>query len=320
MLIALLTFVSALALVLGSYWALVVRIEDRAQRDLRQRLLAPNRVEPVSRGLVKDVRRLSSVLSLEHALSTIRGLVDPLQRTIEQSGFDTTVGVVVLASGCIGLLVFIVAEMTTRLWLVATPAALVGGLAPFLYLRRARHRRLQKVEELFPDALDLIARGLRAGHGLSVGLAMVGDEMPEPLAGEFRTLYERQSFGSSLPETLRAFAERIPLVDVRFFVTAVLTQRESGGNLSEVLDNLAAVVRERFTVKRQIRVLSAHGRLTGWVLAGLPIVIAVILTIVDPIHMSLFVHDPIGRAMLVGAVTLQLVGALIIWRIVKVEY
>jgi tight adherence protein B len=149
---------------------------------------------------------------------------------------------------------------------------------------------------------------------------MAGDEIADPVGVEFRTLFEQQNFGMSVVEALRAFAVRVPLVDARFFVTAVLTQREAGGNLADVLDKLAAVIRDRFQVKRQVRTISAHGRITGFVLGFLPPALALILVLIAPEHMRLLISDPIGVQMLIGAVVLQIVGVLIIKRIVNVEY
>jgi tight adherence protein B len=175
-------------------------------------------------------------------------------------------------------------------------------------------------EEQFPEAIDLLARSLRAGHALPSGLQNVADEIPDPVGGEFRILFDQQNYGMSLTEALRAFAERIPVLDARFFVTAVLTQRETGGNLSEVLDNLAEVIRERFKVKRQVRVVSAHGRITGWVLGFLPPALALVLYLIAPDHIGLLVTDPLGFRMLMVGLALQVIGVLIIRRIVDVEY
>jgi hypothetical protein len=146
------------------------------------------------------------------------------------------------------------------------------------------------------------------------------EEIPDPVGGEFRILFDQQNYGMSLTEALRAFAHRVPVLDARFFVTAVLTQRETGGNLSEVLDNLAAVIRERFKVKRHVRVVSAHGRITGWVLGFLPPALAIVLYLISPEHVGLLWTDPLGFQMLVAGLILQVVGILIIRRIVDVEY
>jgi tight adherence protein B len=196
----------------------------------------------------------------------------------------------------------------------------VTMVIPIFVLRHRRDQRVLQFEEQFPEAIDLIARALRAGHAFTTGLSMVAEEVGAPVGLEFRLLYERQNFGMPLPEALREFARRIPLLDAKFFATAVLTQRESGGNLAEVLDNLSSVIRERFRVKRQVRVISAHGRLTGWVLSLMPPGLAVAFMMVRPGHLDKLLNDTLGVQMIVGAVTLQLIGTMAIRRIVKIEY
>ena len=163
----------------------------------------------------------------------------------------------------------------------------------------ARNRRMIKFEEQFPEAIDLLARALRAGTRCTTGLSMVGDEMAEPVGPEFRLLFDQQNFGMPLPQALKAFADRIPILDARFFVTAVLTQREAGGNLSEVLDNLSSIIRDRFRVKRQVRVISAHGRITGWILSALPVSLALFFAFSSPETYRKFYTDPLGIKMIV---------------------
>src|SRR3970040_522622 len=144
--------------------------------------------------------------------------------------------------------------------------------------------------------------------------------MPDPVGPEFKLLHEQQNYGMPIADALKEFARRVPVIDARFFVTAVLIQRESGGNLSEVLDNLAHVIRERFRVKRQIRVISAHGRITGWILVCLPPVLALVLFTINAETRELMFYDPLGQRMLVGALVLQIVGTLIMRKIINVEY
>ncbi len=210
-------------------------------------------------------------------------------------------------------------RLTPSVLLALVIAGLTGSV-PILLVRRAAQKRLIVFEAQFPEAIDLIARGLRAGHALTTTLQMVGDEVPDPVAAEFRLLFEQQNYGMSLTDALKAFAERVPIIDARFFVTALLTQREMGGNLSEVLDNLASVIRERFKVKRQVRVVSAHGRITGLVLGFLPPIVAIVLFILNPKHMRLLIDDPIGVQMVMVGVALQVIGVIAIRRIVDVEY
>jgi tight adherence protein B len=210
--------------------------------------------------------------------------------------------------------------MFTHMLFVSAAAAVLTACVPYAYVARKRTVRLHTFEEQFPEAIDLISRALRAGHALTTGLGMVADEIPKPVGEEFRRLYDEQNFGMSLPDAMRAMAKRVPVLDARFFVTAVLTQRESGGNLSEVLDNLASVMRERFKLKRQIRVISAHGRISAWVLAGLPPSLAGILFLLSPDFMSILWEDPLGVRLILIALTLQIVGTIIITRLVRIEY
>ena len=163
-----------------------------------------------------------------------------------------------------------------------------------------RTRRILKFEEQFPEALALISRALKAGHTFTTGLAMVAEEMPTPIGPEFKLLYDQQNYGMPLPDASRNSRGAVPLLDARFFVTAVLIQRESGGNLSEILDNIATVIRDRFRVKRQIRVISAHARMTGFVLVGVPPALALMLFLINPEHMGTLTGSPLGMKLIYG--------------------
>ena len=187
-----------------------------------------------------------------------------------RSGLQITLGAVILACMFCATVTMAVAVQFRMPLLAIIVAGMAASVLPILSVRWAAKRRMAQFEEAFPEAVDLIARALRAGHALPTALQMVGEEIPDPIGGEFRELFDQQNFGMSLPEALAAFAQRVPLIDARFFVTAVTTQREMGGNLAEVLDRLSAVIRDRFKVKRQVRAVSAHGRITGLVLAILP--------------------------------------------------
>jgi tight adherence protein B len=246
--------------------------------------------------------------------------IEPLRLLIDRTGLRVTVGTILLASVFLATVTFALVARISSSGLVALVAAVPAGFIPIVYVRRAAAKRLAVFEEQFPEAIDLMARALRAGHALTTSLQIVGDEVPDPVGVEFKLLFDRQNYGMSLPDALKAFADRMPILDARFFVTALLIQREMGGNLSEVLDNLATVIRERFKVKRQVRVVSAHGRMTGIVLGCIPPAVAFILWLTAPDHIRLLVTDPLGRDMLIAAVMLQCLGVLIIRRIVRVEY
>ena len=195
----------------------------------------------------------------------------------------------------------------------------VGFAVPFVFVRVKRTRRLRAFEEAFPEALDLVSRALKAGHAFATGLKMVADEMPEPIGPEFRKTFDEQNFGLPMKDSLTNLTLRIPLLDVRFFSTAVLIQRETGGNLSEILENLSHVVRERFKILRQVRVYTAHGRLTGYVLLGLPAFLAIALAFINPEHMQLLFTERMGHMMLLATVVMQTIGFLWIRQVVKIE-
>ena len=174
-------------------------------------------------------------------------------------------------------------------------------------------------EETFPEALDLLGRAVRAGHAFTTGLEMISKECAEPLAGEFRTAFEEQNFGLPLRDALLNMAERVPIVDVRFFITALLIQKETGGNLAEILDGLARVIRERFRIYRDVQVKTAQGRLTAGILICLPIAMLGVLSILNPGYVKILFTDPKGPVMLITAGVLQIIGSMILWKIIHFE-
>jgi len=201
----------------------------------------------------------------------------------------------------------------------APMAAAFAGVAPYLWLMHRRTSRRKRFEEQFPEALDLMSRAIRAGHALQTALGMAADELPDPVGPEFKKTFDQQNFGLPLRDALNEMAVRIPLLDVRFFVTAVLIQRDTGGNLAEILDNLAHVVRERFKIRRQVRVHTAHGRFTGYVLLALPAALAIALSFINPEHMQLLFREHMGQMMLMGAIVMQVIGFLWIRQVIKIE-
>jgi len=248
---------------------------------------------------------------------TARG--SALSRWIEQSGMKASIsGVLLVALVLAGVMAFIAMAITHTSISMPVGGA-VGFSLPFMVLRFKRTRRLRAFEEAFPEALDLISRALKAGHAFATGLKMVADEMSEPVGPEFRKTFDEQNFGLPLKDALENLTFRVPLLDMRFFATAVLIQRETGGNLSEILENLAHVVRERFKILRQVRVYTAHGRLTGYVLLALPAVLAIALSFINPEHMNLLFRERMGQIMLMVAIGMQFLGFLWIKQVVKIE-
>jgi tight adherence protein B len=315
------TFGLCLTIVFGAYWAFVVVPEDKAARKLHRRLRSEVLPEtPAAGGLTRRTARLSALKGLDALLGRSGRLIDPLRRTVEQSGLSITIGLVVLASIFAASSVFVLIRLATGLNWAASVIGIAAGSAPYLLVRYAATRRTRLFEDQFPQAIELIASSLRAGHAFTSGVQMVSDEVADPTGAEFRLLYDQQNFGMPLPDALKGFAARVPLLDARFFITAVLTQREAGGNLAEVLDNLSGLIRERSRVKRQVRVTSAHGRITGWVLSMMPPILFFVMMLVAPEHMDTFVTDPLGIRMILVALGLQVIGTLAIRRIVNVEF
>ena len=318
MMIAVLVFVVTLVLVLGAYRFIV----KQPGRDEQQRI----------EGRLRDIHGRTAVGD-ESVLA--RGVAGPLPglerwlmetapgarigRLIEQSGVRTTiltmVGLSILGGALGAVLIWIFIRFPGEVYL----GGAVGMSIPWAYLLFKRGARIRKFEEQFPEALDLLSRALRAGHAFQTGMGMVGEEMPPPVGPEFKKTFERQNFGLSVRDALDELSDRVPLVDVRFFVTAVSIQRETGGNLSEILDNLARVVRERFKLLRQVRVHTAHGRFTGYVLLALPAGLGVLLFRMNPDMMMPLFTTRTGQLMLFTAMTMQTVGFFWIRKVINIE-
>jgi tight adherence protein B len=242
-----------------------------------------------------------------------------LAKLIEQAGVRTSPSGMILWSVGASIAGFLVASLFPVPRVVLLVGALVGLAAPWAFLLRRRSSRLYAFEEMFPDALDLLARALRAGHAFQTALGMAATEMRSPVGPEFKKTFDQQNFGLPLKEALGQMSERVPILDVRFFVTAVVIQRETGGNLSEILENLASVVRERFKIRRQVRVHTAHGRFTAFVLLALPAALAVALSFLSPDQMHDLFYEPMGRTMLTVAMVMQTIGFFWIRKVIQIE-
>jgi tight adherence protein B len=292
---------------------------DRTRRDMLERVgpaEEPGR-EPTAMELFRRNPDLSPgrLDALAESLPRSRDLA----RLIEQSGLGWRPGRFVLVTlgstlACGGL-----GYLFTGFPVMALPPAMLGATFPWLYVRRCKAKRVAAFEEIFPEAIDLLGRAIRAGHGLSTALKMVADEMGQPLGPEFRRVFEEQKFGLPLEESLNGLADRVDLADVRIFNTGVLIPRAVGGNLAEILDNLARTIRERFTIQRQVRVYTAQGRFTGYLLAVLPVIIGFLIYLLNRDYMSILWAEDIGRVLIAAALLLQIVGFFVIRRIVDIE-
>jgi len=261
---------------------------------------------------------MSKIPALDNLLRRSSSISN-LQTLLEQADVKSRAGNVLLlclVSGAgLGLIVLLFSGFPQFAWL----GLLIGAFLPYSYANYKRAKRFEKFEELFPEAIDTLARAVRAGHAFTTALELIASEIAEPVASEFRKLYEEQKFGLPVRDALMNLTERMPLVDVKFFVTAVMLQRETGGNLAEILDNLSYVIRERFKIMRQVRVHTAQGRMTMMLLMGLPPIIVVTMHVMNPTFVQPLFDDPIGHMLIVVGITLQTVGYFVIRRIIQIQ-
>ena len=249
-------------------------------------------------------------------------LLEKTKKLIQQAGVNWTPGrlILTMAGVAVGALAF--SRMLPTVFAYAgTSTAFAAFLAalPYLYLRRKRARRTAAFEEQFPEALDFLARSMRAGHAFTISLRMASDDLPDPLGLEFRTLFNEQNLGSPLDTALYNLTERVPLLDVRFFVSAVILQKQTGGNLGEILTRLGHVIRQRFQLKGQVTAASAHGRITALVLTILPAATAVLMLLAAPAYLKSMLDDPDGKKLIAGSIVGQIVGQLVIRKIIKIK-
>jgi tight adherence protein B len=305
------------AFVIGS----LVDERNARARLIRDRLAtvqkAPERDPNEELALLRD-EQLSKIPALDSLLRRSER-VTAIQDALMQAGMKFRAGNFLLLCLLSGALAGLAATLWSRNPAIGWAGLIIGAFLPYSFVSYRRQKRFERFEELFPEAIDTLARAVRAGHAFTTALEMISNEVSEPLAGEFRKLFEEQKFGMPVRDALMNLTERVPLVDVKFFVTAVMLQRETGGNLAEILDNLSYVIRERFKIQRQVRVHTAQGRLTMAMLMAMPPVVVAILFLFSPEFVKPLFNDPIGHALLVGSVALQTIGYFVIRKIIKIQ-
>jgi tight adherence protein B len=308
--------------VLAIWWVSSSALRTADVDRLKARLLGTTKGKKKSSGqgpaLINPDQPVASVLV---RLVKRFNLEKRLQEMLEQSGMKMTVARLLQTCLLAGTVACAIAWMLlpSHLRVFAWLALAAGAALPILVVTRKRTSRLRHFEEQFPESLEFVARSMRAGHAFSVSLEMIHREFQEPLAGEFRRTFEEHNLGLPLDVALQKLAKRVPSLDVHFFVSAVLLQKRTGGNLAEILDKLAYVIRERFKLRGKIRAISAHGKMTGTALTCIPIGVAVMMFYVNPDYIRFFFLDDVGNMMLGAAVVLQLIGYGVIRKIVSIE-
>jgi tight adherence protein B len=313
-----LVFAAAMLLFIGG-WLLWRSAHGGAARKLSQRLARLTGSDAGhGKSLLKEdsqgasARWRPGLLKMQH--------VRALQKLLRQAGLDWSLSRLALYCLCAAGLCGVMTGVLLRLWWSgALLMSVVGAMLPLGFLLWRRQRRLRQMELQIPDALDILVRALRAGHAFASGLQMMAEEAPEPLAGEIRSAHDEITFGISMQQALITLSERVPLPDLRYFVVAVLVQRESGGNLTEVLSKLSQLIRERQKLHAKVRVLSAEGRLSAWILGLMPFFLAGAMFLVNREFMAPLWEDPLGISMIQFTLGLMLVGVLILSRIVRIR-
>ena len=288
-----------------------VRIEKRLQA-----ISAGGQNTPETE-LIKQ-RLLSDSPLLERLLMRIPR-IHGLDRLLVQSGMQLSVSGFIGYTGMAILGGVAIATLFNFSIFITVLSASIAGALPIFFVLSSRRKRLEKFELQLPEAIDLIARALKAGHAFSSALSMVAEEGPEPIAEEFRVTFDEVNYGIALQDALMSLSTRIPSTDLRYFVIAVLIQRESGGNLSELLESISGLIRARLKLLGTIKVLSAEGRLSAWILTCLPFVLALVIYLINPGFLSLLFTDPVGPMLIAGALTLMVVGIFIMSRIIKIR-
>lgn len=319
LLLSVVTFV-VVTVILALLWLSIA--PDSSQELIRRRMEAVRKAErrgSVSLGvqLVRD-EMLSSV-PLLHRLLMRWAWLTGFKDFIRQAGMKTKPGKILLLAAALALSAYVGMGFLSAPFPMPILAGIVAAMIPFIVITLKRRKRLHQFEEHFPEALDLLGRAVRAGHAFTTGLEMIGKESQEPISGEFRAAFEEQNFGLPLRDALLNLTERVPLVDVRFFVTALLIQKETGGNLAEILDGLSRVIRERFRIYREVQTRTAQGKLTAAILIAIPPLMALALGFLNPHYMEVLYKDPVGPKILALAGTLQVIGSAMLWKIIHIE-
>ncbi len=311
-------FLGVVLLLEGAYllWTETMNPEvKRVQRRLRLMSIGEHGASDVT--LLKQRVMSHSPFVNKHLLKW--PVLHQLDRLLLQSGSSMTVAHLLIVCFLCGFGGFLLSEV----WRLPHTGALIVGavlaVLPLVRLPWMRSRRLNQIGMQLPDALDLISRALRAGHGFSAALAMVGNEAKEPIATEFRTTFDEINFGISTQNALGNLATRVPFADLRYFVVAVLIQLETGGNLAQLLSMLANLIRDRFKLFGRIRVLAAEGKLSAYILTALPFLLAFAIHVVNPGYLAVMLIDPLGIRLVIGALCLMVLGGFVMWRIIDIQ-
>lgn len=316
--IVIITFLAVFCILLAAYLG-IATVKASPKYELKRRLQRLAR-DKSAQGMPEDLRSeiIREIPPLDRVLATLP-LTRDLDKKVDHAGLKITPSRFLVLAVSITILGFILILLLSKSFLAALLGAVAVSLIPFAYLRFKIKQRVEKFTELFPDALTMVSRSLRAGHSFTSAIQLVGEEIPNPVGELFKTAYEQQLLGLRITETLTNLNERINSLDLRFFTTAIAINNDVGGNLSEILDNLAKTIRERLKIRRQVRVYTAQGRMTGYVLGALPIVTFIAFNILNPKYEAVLYRETKGQYVLAFAVILQVIGFFVIRKIIRIR-
>jgi tight adherence protein B len=320
MLISFLVFVFGLFLVLGAYLLATMGTDakrTRLRHRLSEALLNSAHTEDIEVVLARN-ELMSEIPWMNRSLVRIQAALH-LKQMLDQADLHVTPSRLVMFAGMAGMLAALAVSVISVSILMMLGAGLAAACLPFAHVWWKRKKRFESFLELLPDTLDLVSRALSAGHAFSEALHMVSAEMPEPIAGEFRKAYEEQNLGLSLKLAMENLTHRIPLLDLRMVVTAVMIQRETGGNLAEILEKVSHTIRERFRIMGDLKTLTTSSRMSAWLLCGLPIFVTIMITIMNPDYMAILWKDTRGHYLIAAAMVLQVTGMLIVRKILDIK-
>ena len=291
------------------------------QKRLQQRLREQTLIQlPTDKGGQASILRKSlSQKKWADVFLAKYGLVQKIQKSFSQAGVEWSASRFLINTCSIGLLAILVLTAMDVSTVVAVAIGLSVPMAPLMFISSKSKRRKKKLNYQLPDVFDLLGQALRAGHSLAAGIQLVGQQLPDPVGLEFRRCFHEQNLGIKLEEALRNMAQRANVLDLSFFVTAVTVQRQTGGDLAEILEKISKVIRDRIKILGQVRALTAEGRMSGWVLSALPVVVFFIAKTLNPEYVNILLYEPDGQKMLGAAIVMQIMGMLMIKKIVNIK-
>jgi tight adherence protein B len=311
-------FIVMVLLIEGGYFVFrSLQKPDKKRVRKRLRTISYEEYENEDIDIIRK-KRLSEVPWLHRLLLRFRWM-RKMDQLLEQAGTDSSLGVILLLTLLLALIGYLVGSYLIGNLLVAITLAAFLGMIPFLHVFREKKKRMEKFQRQLPDAMELIARALKAGHAFSAGVQMVCEEFDDPIGSEFSRAMDEINFGVSANEALKNLSLRIDCPDLKFFVISVIIQRETGGNLAEILENIGYLIRERFKLRGQIKALAAEGKLSALILSVLPFIVALIITVIAPGYVQILFKDPIGQVILISAILMMIMGIWIMKRIIEIK-